>query len=97
MRLSLNLPIDRMQTDWASKIEPVLNSPIANPVILQSVTLTTGSNSVPHNLGSRLRGYAIIRQRSAASIYDTQDTNQFYDKFLNLTTSATVVVDILVF
>lgn len=86
-----------MQNRWASLIEPPLSLPIASSVILKSVSLASGSNSINHLLDRTLQGWFVIRQRSSATVYDTQDANLTPDKTLQLTASAAVVVDIQVF
>jgi len=87
----------QMQTQWAQSINPVLDLPINNGTILTSITLAVGSNTVNHLLGRKLRGWFIVRQRSAATVYDTQDSNTTPKLTLLLTSSAIVVVDIFVF
>lgn len=86
-----------LQTRWKSLIDPLLASPLATASILSGVVLATGPNVVNHLLGRRLVGWTLVRQRAAASIYDTQDANQTPQLTLQLTSSANVVVDILVF
>lgn len=86
-----------LQTAWATQIDPVIGSPIATPTILKGVALITGSNTVNHMLGQPLTGWFVVRQRSSASIYDTQDTNPIPDKTLRLVSSSGVNVDLMVF
>lgn len=86
-----------LQTQWASQIDPVLLQPLNSGLILPNVSLVTGSNTINHRLGRDLQGWFVVRQRSAASIYDTQDSNQLPAKTLLLTASAGVVVDLFVF
>ncbi len=86
-----------MQSDWASKINPVLVNPIVNGIILKSVSLIIGSNTINHKLGRKLQGWLLVRQRAAASIFDLQDANAMPDLTLVLSSSAAVVVDLYVF
>lgn len=97
MKLPQQLNINAMQNQWATAIEPVLNNPVIQGLILPNIALTTGSNSVNHRLARKLVGWYIVRQRGPASIYDTQDANQMPQLTLSLTSSADVVVDIAVF
>lgn len=92
-----DLPFQLMQNAWASLINPVLDSPTAQNLILQNISLVTGSNKINHKLGRKLQGWKIIRQRSAASIYDNQDNNVSPDLTLLLVSSANVSVNIEVF
>lgn len=87
-----------LQTKWSNKLNPVIDSAINNGYILQSISLVSGANVVNHLLGRNLQGWMIARMRSpGATIYDTQDANPTPAVTLLLHSSATVVVDILVF
>ncbi len=95
--LPMKLPWDLAQTRWASILNPVIDNPLSSGIVLQSVSLNSGSNSVNHKLGRKLQGWFIVRQRAAASVYDTQDSNPTPDLTLNLVASAAVTVDLMVF
>lgn len=87
-----------MQNAWASQLDPILRNPATQSLLLKNVTLLTGTtNTINHLLGRVLQGWKIIRQRAAASIYDTQDLNASPQLTLTLITSANVVVDLEVF
>lgn len=86
-----------MQSDWASKLNPVLANPLVNGIILQSVSLVSGANTINHKLGRKLQGWIPVRVRSAATFFDTQDSNPMPALTLTLTASAAVVVDLYVF
>jgi hypothetical protein len=96
--LPQKLPWELAQTIWATQLNPLIANPMANGVILKSVQLTSGTNIVNHKLQRKLQGWYITRMRDvAASIYDTQDTNNYSELTLALVSSTPVVVDILVF
>jgi hypothetical protein len=86
-----------LQTQWATQINPLLSNPISNGAILKSVVLASGANVINHKLGRTLQGWFIVRQRSTAAVYDTQDSNTIPDLTLNLTSSHAVTVDLYVF
>lgn len=86
-----------LQTAWASQIDPVLRNPLTQGNLLKNVTLASGANVVDHKLGRKLQGWVLTRQRAAASVFDTQDLNPTPALTLTLTSSAAVVVDLLVF
>lgn len=85
------------QSNVANQLNPILRNPLTNTSILKEISLTTGSNTINHLLGKKLQGWYIVRQRSAASIFDTQDSNPQPQLTLTLTTSADVVCDVAVF
>lgn len=86
-----------MQTSWAKALNPLLSTPSNKAVLLKSVSLVSGSNTINHTLGRTLQGWKIVRQRAAGSFFDTQDSNPMPELTLLLTSSATVVVDLEVF
>ena len=86
-----------LQTAWATQLNPVLGLPQSSGVILKSISLTAGDNTIDHRLGRDLQGWQLIRIRAAATIYDKQDSNQLKSRTLVLNSSAPVVVDLFVF
>lgn len=98
MALPKPLPLQAMQTTWATALDPVISNPIVNGLLLQEQSLTTGANIINHKLGRKLVGWYVTRMRGvAASIYDTQDNNQTPQLTLNLNASTPVVCDLWVF
>lgn len=96
-KLPQKLTWDMAQNKWASIINPLLASPIANGLLLQNQVLTTGTNVINHRLGRKLAGWIIVGIDGAAQIYDTQVTNQMPQLTLNLTSDADVTVSLWVF
>ncbi len=90
-------PIELMQTSWAEQLNPVISNPLMSGQILKLVTLQIGSNAINHKLGRALQGWYIVRQRAAANIYDTQDSNTRPNLTLLLTSDAVVTADLFVF
>ena len=86
-----------LQTTWAKELNPLLASLFTQGVTLQSVSLSSGANVVNHTLGHKLNGWLVVRQRAAATFFDTQDLNPTPAVTLNLNASAAVVVDLYVF
>jgi hypothetical protein len=97
MKLPQGLNLQDMQNKWATAIEPTLNAPTAQPILLKNVSLNSGTTNVNHTLGQKLQGWMIVRRRGPATIYDNQDNNQNPQLTLTLVSSAAVVVDLLVF
>lgn len=89
--------LSMLQTQWSSQLNPLLIAPLASGHILTQIALVSGSNNIHHKLGRTLQGWFIVRQRAAASIYDTQDANLTPTVTLQLHASAPVKVDIFVF
>jgi len=92
-----DLVVTQIQSTWPSILNPLIRRPTNNSNILEDVALAIGSNTINHLLGRKLQGWKIVRQRAAASIYDTQDSNQQPETTLVLVSSAAVVCNIEVF
>lgn len=96
-KLPQRLTLQDTQVKWASIIDPVVANPANNSLILQNVSLVTGSNVINHNLGQPLQGWKIVRQRATAAIHDNQDSNQMPQLTLVLVSSAPVSIDLEVY
>lgn len=86
-----------LQNTWSALLNPFLQRPQNKSIILQNISLSAGSNTIQTGLNRTLQGWNLVRQRSAASIYDNQDSNQSPTTTLILVSSAAVSVDIEVF
>jgi len=89
--------LNMIQDNVSNILDPYSSKDILQGQILQNVVLSSGANTVAHKLNRKLIGWFIVRQRSSATIYDTQDTQQAPALFLSLVASAGVTVDIYVF
>lgn len=86
-----------MQTNWSTKISPVLDNPIVNGLILNNIVLINGATTINHKLGRKLQGWLLIGVSAAATIYDSQATNQQPDLTLVLHSNAACTVNLYVF
>lgn len=69
MGLPLKLSWDMSQTTWASAINPVLNLPPNQGILLKNIKLAAGDNVINTKLGKQAQGWVIIDQDAASSIY----------------------------
>lgn len=95
--LPQKLDLAKMQTIWASQLDPIISNPTVNNIVLKSITLTTGTNVINHKLGRVLQGWKPTRIRASATFYDLQDSNQTPQLTLILVSSANVIIDLEVF
>ena len=86
--------LSNVQDNLIRTLNPVFDTPILGGVQLTSIVLAVGSNNISHKLSRNLIGWVITRQRAAASIYDTQDTNLTPQLSLKLTSDAIVTIDL---
>ena len=90
-------PLNRVQDQLTQIINPMAANPLMSGILLTDVSLPSGAKAINHTLGRNLVGWFIVRQRSAASIYDQQDSNKTPSLTLALYSSAAVSVDIFCF
>lgn len=86
-----------LQNSWASVLNPIINNPSNKAIILKNIALINGSTTINHLLGRKLQGWRIIGIDAAATIYDSQKTNQHIDITLILVSNAAVNVNLEVF
>lgn len=89
-----NKNLMQMQNRWASIINPMLSNPLAQPNILENVSLATGVNVINHKLGRKMQGWFLTDITGIATIYRSAAMN---DLTLTLTVSAPITANIGVF
>lgn len=95
--LSNKLPFDLMLTQWSATLNPLLKSPVAMPVLIKKISLSSGDNVINHSLGFQLSGYIVVLNSAAVTFYDKQNTNPTPDKTLVLNASGATTISLLVF
>jgi len=86
--------LSMMQTRWASQLNPVLNNPTTNPIVLKGVSLVTGVNVINTGLVSTLQGWIVSDINAAITVYRSAPKAPLT---LTLTCSGPATADILVF
>lgn len=94
---SENRDVNQLQQFIQQGLTPLLMNPYLNGRLIEKVNLVSGSNSVNHGLGRKLQGWVIVRKRSDAAIFDTQDVNPIPDKTLDLQSDVDVSINLYVF
>lgn len=95
--LPQKLTLDMMQTRWASELNPVLNNPLIDGLLIEGISLSNGTTVVNHLLGRKLQGWFIVGINAAATVFDNQATNQMPQLTLSLTSNAACTVNLWVF
>jgi hypothetical protein len=86
-----------MNANLADLFGGIASQPQSGSILLQSISLASGSNQIAHTLGRTLTGWTLTRCRANATVYDAQDSQPLPSTYLTLVASAPAVVDILVF
>lgn len=86
-----------LQTNWAQILNPIIQNPSTQSIILPNISLVAGDNTINHLLQRKLQGWKIVRQRASATFFDKQDSNPQPQLTLILNASAPVVINLEVF
>lgn len=89
-----NKDLVMMQNRWASIINPLLDNPYMQGILLNSISLNNGVTVVNHKLGRKLQGWVLVDIDGAAEVYRSAPKN---DLTLTLTSNAAVTCDLYVF
>lgn len=95
--LPQRLPLEQMQTKWASQLNPILSNELLAGQMLSNVALINGTTAVNHGLGRKLTGWFVVGKTAFADIHDNQASNQHPDLTLSLTADAATTVALWVF
>lgn len=94
MALPQKLPYDLMLTTWATAINPLLNLPPNQGLLLKNIPLINGVTVINHRLGKTMQGWVIIDQDANATIYRSQPLNNLT---LTVTSNAACNISLWVF
>jgi hypothetical protein len=90
--------LSMMQTQWSSMLNPVINNPLNQSILLKNVALVAGPNTVAHRLGRELQGWIPVTIPGAApTLYDLQATNPNPDKTLIVVSDMAITLNLVVF
>lgn len=89
--LPLRLTWDKASDRWKSEIQPVVNYPPNQGILLTNQTLINGVTVINHLLGKTQQGWIITDITSAATIYRSQPFNNLT---LTLTSNAATTCSI---
>lgn len=59
--------LETIQDNVERTLAPLLANPFASGQLLESITLTAGTNRIPHKLGRKLTGWVVTRLRGPAT------------------------------
>lgn len=95
MPLPQKLPLELMQTRWATLLNPLLVNPIFNGLAINEIILDAGvPKAIQTNLGQVQVGWFITDQLSNSNIWRTEPLN---DKTLTLQADNDTTISLWVF
>ena len=88
---------NQFQSQVISSVQPVLSNPIVNGRLIESLSVSSGSNIIDHGLGRELLGWIVVRNNANVTFYDTQASNANPARTLLLTASGNATISLYVF
>jgi len=94
MSLPQKLPLDLMQTRWASEINPVIGFAPNQGILLKNIELINGVTVINHRLSRQMQGWVLMDIDGPASIHRSQPLNA---STLTLTSNSACTIALWVF
>jgi len=85
--------LEKIQANTRAATQAARSNPINGGTILNGVSLSVGSNEIPHKMNQKLQGWFIVDINAASLIYKTASN----DKTITLNSSVACVIDLYVF
>ena len=85
--------LQRNTYEWTEQLS---KNPLLSGVLLEGITMTTGTNSIEHKLGRPVRGFLVVNQSSNSNFW-VDPSNQTLESILVLSSSANSTISIYIF
>lgn len=89
--------VTRLQSHLKTVLNPLLELPISDGVLIKDLTINTADTLIEHKLGRRPEGFLITRLKSNSVIYESATANNEATRLIILIASATATADIYFF
>ena len=91
---SPNEEVTRLQSHIKTTLNPLLELPISDGVLIKDLSIATSDTLVEHKLGREYEGVIITRLKTNSGIFESDTANDFKDRKIILKASATATADI---
>ena len=92
-----NAEVNRLQSHIKTTLNPLLQLPISDGVMLTDQDIGTTDTEINHGLGREYEGFIITRLNANSVIYESATVNNDKNLYILLKGSATATADIYVF
>ena len=92
-----NQEITRLQTHIKTVLNPLLELPISDGVMIENLDIGTGDTVVNHKLGRNCEGFLVVRLKSNATIYESSTVNATPENTIILKASGAATANIYFF
>lgn len=94
---SPNEEVTRLQSHIKTALNPLLELPISDGILIKGLSIETADTRVNHGLGREYEGFIITRLQSNAVIYESSTINGDKNLFILLKGSGAATADIYFF
>jgi|TARA_R100001530_G_scaffold109694_1_gene77053 hypothetical protein len=94
---SENAEVTRLQSHIKTTLNPLLELPISDGVLIKDLSIETSDTRVNHGLGREYEGFVVTRLQANAVIYESDSTNTNKNLFILLKGSSSATADIYFF
>ena len=94
---SENQEITRLQSHIKTALNPLLELPISDGVMIKDLTIETTDTLVNHKLGRAYEGFIITRLKTNAVIFESSSTNHTPGRIIIMKASTQATADIYFF
>ena len=89
--------VTRLQSHLKTVLNPLLELPISDGVLIKDLTVNTTDTLIEHKLGRKPEGFLITGLKSNSVIYESATANNAAARLIILIASATATADIYFF
>ena len=89
--------VTRLQSHLKTVLNPLLELPISDGVLIKDLTVNTTDTLIEHKLGRKPEGFLITGLKSNSVIYESATANDEAARLIILIASATATADIYFF
>ena len=89
--------VNRLQSHIKTTLNPLLELPISDGVMLKNQTIETTDTEINHGLGREYEGFIITRLKTNATIYESATDNPSKSLYILLKASGAATADIYIF
>ena len=94
---SENQEVNRLQSHIKTTLNPLLQLPISDGILLKDQDIATTDTRVNHGLGREYEGFIVTKVNANAVIYESTTANPSKDLYILLKAGSTATADIYFF
>ena len=94
---SPNEEVTRLQSHIKTALNPLLELPIQDGILIKDLSIETTDTRVNHGLGRQFEGFILTKLNANAVVYESTTANPSKDRYILLKAGSAVTADIYFF